>query len=142
MPNYNELIHALADQVGVPPSAIHEAVQQAVDTYKADDADEQRSRINRLRLLELEASLRIHHELEPGDLVCWKDGLRNKRRPADGEAAVVVARLADPVFDSEEGAGSAYFREPLDLIVGLLDEDGDFVHYHVDQRRMQPYGQG
>jgi len=33
-------------------------------------------------------------------------------------------------------------REPLDLIVGRLDDDGDFVHCHVDQRRMQPYGQG
>ena len=69
MAAYNDLIHALAEQVGLPPSAIHEAVQQALDEHQAEDTDEQHGRITRLRLLELEASLRIHHELEPGDCV-------------------------------------------------------------------------
>ena len=133
---YDELVRALAEEVGLPASALHETVQALLDDH--DVADEQRDRVTRLRLLELEASLRVAHDFEPGDLVRFKDGMRNKLRPGDGEPAVVVARLAEPVVDTQEGAGSAYFREPLDLVVGLIDEDGDFVTYHVDGRRMQP----
>ena len=92
----------------------------------------------RQRLLELEAALRVTHDMQPGDLVRFKDGMRNKLRPGTGEPAVVVERLAEPVYDTEEGSGSSYFREPLDLVVGLIDEDGDFTLYHVDSRRMEP----
>ncbi len=140
MATYDELIRALAEEVGLPAAAMHSAVQQALDDH--DVGDGQRDRLTRLRLLELEASLRVQHAFEPGDLVRFKDGLRNKRRPGDGEVAVVVEHLADPVFDTEEGSGSPYFREPLDLIVGLIDDDGDFVTYYVDSRRMQPIEPG
>lgn len=72
---------------------------------------------------------------KPGDLVTWKLGLKNKRRPSDSEFAVVVEVLPGPVFDSNKGASLAYFREPLDIRLGLLDEDGDFTVYHFDSRR-------
>lgn len=72
---------------------------------------------------------------KPGDLVQWKLGLKNKRRPAMGELAVVIEVLPSPIFDAHKGASVAYFREPLDIRLGLLDEDGDFLIYHFDSRR-------
>ena len=71
----------------------------------------------------------------PGDLVQFIPGLRNKRRPTDGQAAVVVSHLEEPVFDGQLDSGSPYFREPLDLVIGVIDEDGDFITYWVDSRR-------
>lgn len=136
MASYDELIRALAAEVGLPPAAMHSAVQQALDEH--DVGDRRRDHLIRLRLLELEASLRVEHTFEPGDLVRFKDGLRNRRRPDDDEVAVVVEHLPEPVVDGEEGSGSPYFREPLDLIVGLIDDDGDFVTFHLDSRRMEP----
>lgn len=81
------------------------------------------------------------HEFRPGMLVEWKPGLRNKKRPAYGEPAVVVEVLSDPALSTNDESGSQYFREPLDLIVGVLDPDGDFVLFHYDGRRFQPFGE-
>lgn len=77
--------------------------------------------------------------LSEGQLVQWKEGLRNKRRPRYGEPAVLVEFLKSPVFDEENGSGSAYFHEPLDVVLGFLDDDGDFVLFHYDKRRFKPF---
>jgi len=79
-------------------------------------------------------------ELHVGDLVTWKEGLRNRKRPAEGEPAIVMEILDGPVFDPEKSGGSAYFREPLDIVLGLLDEDADFALFHFDSRRFQRLG--
>jgi len=80
-------------------------------------------------------SLCTEEAFKPGDLVQWKLGLKNKRKPAEGELAVVVEVLPSPIFDAHKGASVAYFREPLDIRLGILDEDGDFIIYHFDSRR-------
>lgn len=79
----------------------------------------------------------------PGDLVTWKPGLRNRRSPQYGQPAVVIEMLEAPVRDREEDAGSTYFREPLDLVLGLIwDRNpgrGELVTFHYDSRRFQPW---
>ena len=71
---------------------------------------------------------------KPGDIVEWKPGMKHKR--SDGPF-IVVEVLDEPVVDAVAEAGSAYFREPLDLRLGTF-VDGDFVIFHYDSRRMQP----
>lgn len=75
----------------------------------------------------------------PGDLVTWKDGLRNKKKPAGGEPCIVFQHLETPVIDTENGSGSVYFREPLDLVVGFFDDDDDLVLVHCDSHRFEIY---
>ena len=79
------------------------------------------------------------HRFEPGGLVMWKVGLRNKRRPRPGEPAVVVEVKEKPIFDAGKESGSPYFREPLDVVAGVLDQDGDFMLCHLDSRRLRPF---
>lgn len=87
------------------------------------------------RLKQLAASLtEPQPTFKVGDLITWKDGLRNKR--LDGEV-VVTHVLAEPVLDTEGKPGSPYFREPLDIKVGHLDDDGDLIESHVDSRRFR-----
>lgn len=74
----------------------------------------------------------------PGMLVRWKPGLSNKRFPAYGEAAVVVEVLDTPCVDPEAEAGLTYFREPLDLVLGVRYKTGDFLLWHYDSRRFEP----
>ena len=71
---------------------------------------------------------------KPGDIVEWKPGMKHKR--SDGPF-IVVEVLDEPIVDTENGAGSAYFREPLDLRLGTF-VDGDFLIFHYDSRRVQP----
>lgn len=83
------------------------------------------------------------HRFVPADLVTWKPGLKNRRVPRSDQPAVVLEVLAEPVFDSEKDSGSPYFREPLDVVLGLFVDDGphrgDFLNWHFDSRRFQPW---
>jgi hypothetical protein len=75
------------------------------------------------------------HVFRPGDLVEWKPGLRNKK--SEGPF-VVDAMLDSPVLDLNENCSTAYFREPLDVIVCAQIEMA-FVLFHLDSRRLQPF---
>ena len=71
-----------------------------------------------------------------GDAVRWKPGLRNKIRPLIEETGIVVEvretpdRCVDNV-DSDEAAAK------LDVVVAVLDEEGDFMHFPLDSRRLE-----
>jgi len=78
-----------------------------------------------------------HGAFNTGTLVRWKPGLRNKRWPQYNEAAVVVEVLPTAIFDNTMDAGFTYFREPLDLILGIRDPDHDFLLFHFDSRRFE-----
>ena len=90
--------------------------------------------------------LNQRHVFKPGDLVCWKPGMRNRRFPHPGKPAVVLEVLATPILDSDTEAGSTYYREPLDLVLGLFPDEGghrsDFLSWHFDGRRFQPWSEG
>lgn len=74
----------------------------------------------------------------PGEIVQWKSGLKNRRLPDYGEPAIVMEVLNPAVYDaSKDMVGSNLFREPLTLILGLNDADGDFLCYHYDGRRFE-----
>jgi len=72
---------------------------------------------------------------QPGDIVQWKTGLKNKRLPEADQLGVVVETLPAPIVDEDKGTSGSYFLEPLDVKIGLIDEDGDFVIFHYDSRR-------
>ena len=57
-----------------------------------------------------------------------------------GMPCIVIQVLQETLHNNPEGgAGSKYFREPLDLIVGVVDDDKELDLYHVDSRRFEPY---
>jgi hypothetical protein len=78
------------------------------------------------------------HSFQPGDIVDWKKGLKNK---ACYGPFVVVEMLTEPLFDMEKehGSGSTYWREPLDLVLGSVDGEGDFITFYYDSRRFELY---
>lgn len=96
-------------------------------------------------LRERYALLKRGHVFNEGDLVCWKPGLRNRRHPAYGTPAIVLEVLEQPIFDSEQESGSTYFREPFDLVLGLIWNErparGEFLAFHANSARFQPWTQ-
>jgi len=73
----------------------------------------------------------------PGDVVIWKEGCANRKRPKADEPGVILEVLPEPMYGKEKSSGSPYFHEPLDIVVGLLDSDGDLVRYCYDKRRFR-----
>jgi len=113
----------------------------ALDERLSSQLSEADLQLHKKRLRDALAALSERNVFTPGTLVQWKPGLRNKKKPRYGEPAIVVEVLAQPVFGKTDESGSAYFREPLDLVAGFIDTDGDFVVFHFDSRRFMPVEQ-
>jgi hypothetical protein len=126
-----ELLNRIGLSDETPPELLQEA---ALDDLEGDLGAVLRERF---------ATLSTRHRFKPGDLVGWKPGLRNRKVPSYGAPAIVIEVLDEPVLDKGEESGSTYYREPHDLILGVLwDRDpgrGDFVTFHFDSRRFQPW---
>ncbi|MGA2660010.1 MAG: hypothetical protein ABSH34_21115 [Verrucomicrobiota bacterium] len=79
------------------------------------------------------------HSFKPKQFVRWKEGLQNRSLPAYGEPAIVWQVLPQALIDEEKGTGSPYFHEPLDIVLGVLGENGEFILFHHDSRRFEPF---
>lgn len=90
-------------------------------------------------LLAAAATFHTRHQFKPNQLVMWKKGMKNRRSPGYGEPAIVIEVLATPLLNPGDESGTPYFREPLDIIIGSLDADGDLLCFHYDSRRFEPY---
>jgi len=77
----------------------------------------------------------------PGELVQWKPGMKNRTTPEYDMPMVVVEVLAAPFLDTKFDSGSVYFREPLDIILGFIDEGDEFSALYYDSRRFELYEQ-
>lgn len=72
-----------------------------------------------------------------GDCVKWKEGLKNKTIPEYGQPCIVMDIVNPPLFDKESSSGSPYFNEELDIKVGIVDEDDDFMIFYLDSKRLE-----
>lgn len=124
----------LLNRIGLSEDTPSLLLDEDLDTFDSDLAPV---------LLERYQQLQVRHQFAPGDLVTWKAGLCNRRAPKPGQPAVVIEVLEQPVFDSEIISGSTYFREPLDIILGVIwDEEhgrGDFVTFHFNSQYFEFY---
>jgi hypothetical protein len=73
-----------------------------------------------------------------GDVVRWKEGLKNRKLPNEKLPAIVVEVLDNPIYDEKAEVGSTYFREPLDIVLGMIIK-GDLITFHYDSRRFEPF---
>lgn len=73
---------------------------------------------------------------KPGQLVVWKDGLKNRRIPEYNQSAVVIG-IKEGLIEQDKNSGSPYFLEPLELVLGCAMPDGEFHCFHYDPRRFR-----
>ena len=133
-----ELAKALLEASGSSTDDLIRKVLQNLAT-----SQKRRSSPDRLKEL-FNRYLNDHHLFKPGDLVQWKEGLRDRRLPLHGEPAIVIEVLDDPIIDSASDSGSPYFRSRLDVILGVVQSDdnqGDekLILYYFDSRRFEPF---
>ena len=87
------------------------------------------------KLHRLAVELSRKGEFKVGDWLVWKEGLKNRKSPDYDAPRVVTKVLAEPITVQECSPESCYFREPLDVVLGSLDDDGELVEHHYDSRR-------
>ena len=74
-----------------------------------------------------------------GQLVKWKKTLKNRKIPYENQPAIVVTVLDEPITEGKEESGSPYFREPLDIVLGIIDDENTFLTFYYDSRRFEAY---
>lgn len=126
----------ILDRIGISSDA-------NFDLLEADDPFESPMESLARALSERYEAMQVCHTFKAGDIVTWKSGLSNRRYPKNGKPAVVMAVLEGPVLDCERDSGSPYFREPLDVVLGVFAEEEGmpalFLTWHFDSRRFQPW---
>lgn len=119
--------------------ALSALAEQVSDDEYNENVIEQQSKAARDALSCALDTFSKSHRFTPGELVTWKTGMKNRSVPPYQHAAVVVEVLDAPIYDQQHGSGSPYYREPIDLVLGVFDDDGDFMVFHYDARRFEPY---
>ncbi len=76
-------------------------------------------------------------KFEPGDVVRWKKGLKNKKYPKEGQLCIVIEDMEKQIIQDNRDSGSPYYREPLNLVLALLDDDSELIIFHYDKRRFE-----
>jgi hypothetical protein len=72
-------------------------------------------------------------------IVKWKEKLKNRKFPLENQPAIVVSILDEPIVSKDDESGSPYFLETLDIILGIIVDDGTFLTFHYDSRRFESY---
>lgn len=112
------------------------AIENIVEGH--NDSNQQTKIDQPLELIKLHGLLLQKHEFHIGDLVEWKPGLKNKR--ADYKKPMIVTKIYEkPITELTDDTGSPYFNEQLDIVCGEIILDGNFLEFHFDSRRFQPW---
>ncbi|MCT7971849.1 hypothetical protein [Laspinema olomoucense] len=74
-----------------------------------------------------------------GQIVRWKNNMKNRKLPYKNQPAIVVAVLNEPIINNLEDSGSPYFRENLDIVLGILVNHNTFLTFYYDSRRFEMY---
>lgn len=141
------------DEQGKPPFDWEKMLRDMQQQMKASDEPQQEGEpgvspdhrlapdIEAIRLQDALRTLQKKYSFKVGMIVRQKQGVRAYRKHSESDLSIVVDLLSTPVlFEAEGEAGgsaSPYFRQPLDMIVGHIDDDS-FLLYHVDSRRFEP----
>jgi len=84
------------------------------------------------------SKMQEEHNFQLGDIVQWKPNAKNRLLPLYSQPVIIVDYVPDLV-DPKELSDSMHFRENIELCIGLLDADDNFICFWVDKDRMEPY---
>lgn len=77
--------------------------------------------------------------LQPGMLAVLKPKMRITNTPKHNQPVVVI-RFIDPIYDTvKTSRGVTCVLSTVDMEVGFLDPDGDWITCVVDKRRFMPF---
>jgi hypothetical protein len=108
------------------------SLQQKMNLTQYDQSYVEQLRTNHQELVKT-------HRFRAGQLVVWKKGLKNKKLPEPNQPAIIVEVFDEPRFETSRDPGSPYYAEPLDLVLGIMTKEGEFLTFYFDKRRFEPY---
>ena len=129
----------MSDQESTSKDLIGTLIQSLQSGESVDEEKESYGQEHIAQLQEACNNFLKKNLFQVGQLVKWKENLKNRKLPYKNQPAIVVEILAEPIINSQEESGSPYFRETLDIILGILVDDETFLTFYYDSRRFESY---
>ena len=91
-----------------------------------------------LILKELRDSYEKKYDFNVGDIIKWKNKLKNRKLPEYDEPIIILEILDEPIFNVKEQIGSTYFNEKIDIKVGVI-KDNSLLTFCFESARFEPF---
>ncbi|MEW6496686.1 MAG: hypothetical protein AB1589_29810 [Cyanobacteriota bacterium] len=120
-----------------------DAIAELLKSFREEDTDsEEEKNYGEEYLAQLQSACKNFlrkESFEVGQIVKWKENLKNRKLPHKNQPAIVIGILDEPVISTDDESGSPYFLETLDIILGIVVDDGTFLTFYYDSRRFEAY---
>lgn len=80
------------------------------------------------------ALLNEKHNFNIGDIVVWKEGLKNRRFPEYSQPGIVIQTYNEQVKDNDSDIGESY-----DIQIGFIEDDSLFFVFNYNSSRFTNY---
>ena len=87
----------------------------------------------------LESYTKAMPKIEVGDILVWKEGLKNRKYPKYNEPCIVVEVLKEPILNDAIAMSSSYYKESNDVKLGIILSGNEFVTFFFDSRRFTKF---
>lgn len=87
------------------------------------------------KLKKRKKALEEKNAFKVGDVIVWKDGLKNKRLPQYAQPAIVLEIFDTPIVDEDDATAT----EEIDIQIGFISPDDEFLAFNYDSRRFKNY---
>lgn len=78
-------------------------------------------------------------DFEVGDFITWKDQtMKNASLPKDCNDFGICVRFEEPTRASDN-VGSNQYCDHKDMVLGIIDEDGEYSEFMTASRRMKKF---
>lgn len=110
-------------------------LKRTLEDNKNEDIDNPRKIETLKRLKELYEK---KYDFKVGDIIRWKNQMKNRKLPEYNEPVILLEILENPIVNSNEQIGSTYFNENNDIKVGLIKENS-LLTFYFDSTRFELY---
>lgn len=110
-------------------------LKKALEDKEKENADIP-SKIELLK--ELSKSYQKENDFKVGDIIKWKEQLKNRKLPDYNEPVIILEIIEEPFINEKEQFGSMYFNEKLDIKVGIY-RDNSLLTFHFDKQRFEQF---
>ena len=123
---------------------LDELTAEKLSDFTSEEIQENVAKYDREHIDKLKLCLKNFQQrpsFQKGEIVTWKKHMRNKRLPNIGQPAIVVKTLDEPILQDKVPLGSTYYGELLDIVLGMIHEDGTFLTFYYDSIRFELYSE-
>jgi len=90
-------------------------------------------------LRERKKSFETSPTFKPGDVIVWKEGMSNKNIPEYDIPGIVINNFYPALQDHDTEVVSTYYNDILDIQVGFITKENEFIIFAHDSRRFKVY---